>query len=72
MPSSRLKASVFRAAKASPVCGIWIVRAGRKFINWDMLERKGFRGPGHLVSFADWMPGTARAPVSLSHHSYED
>ena len=23
--------------------------------------------PGHLVSGADWMPGTARAPVSLSH-----
>ena len=34
-------------------------------------ERKGFRGPGHLVSSADWMPGTARTPVSLSLHSYE-
>ena len=22
-------------------------------------ERKGFRGPGHLVSEADWKPGTA-------------
>ena len=28
--------------------------------------------PSHLVSEADWMPGTAGAPVSLSHYSYED
>jgi len=26
-----------------------------------VLERKGFRGPGHLVSGADWMLGTTRA-----------
>jgi len=30
-------------------------------------ERRGFRGPGHLVSGADWIPGTASTPVSLSH-----
>jgi len=34
-------------------------------------ERRGFKGPGHLVSGADWMPGTARTPVSLSHWSDE-
>ena len=34
----------------------------------DLLsEGKGFKGPGHLVSRADWIPGTARAPVNLSH-----
>jgi len=36
-----------------------------------MLERRGFRGPGHLVSGADWIPGTASTPVSLSHRSDE-
>jgi len=34
-------------------------------------ERRGFRGPGHLVSGADWIPGTASTPVSLSHQSDE-
>jgi len=34
-----------------------------------VVRKKGFRGPGHLVSGVDWMPGTARAPVSLSHYS---
>jgi hypothetical protein len=34
-------------------------------------ERKGFRGPRDLVSGADWLPGTARTLVSLSHHSDE-
>ena len=38
----------------------------------DVSERRRFRGPRHLVSGADWMPGTARAPVSLSHHNYEN
>ena len=34
-------------------------------------ERRGFRGPGHLVSGADWIPGTVSTPVSLSHQSDE-
>jgi hypothetical protein len=34
-----------------------------------MSERKGFKGPGHLVSGAKWIPGTARATVNLSHCS---
>ena len=34
-------------------------------------ERGRIRGPGYLVSGADWMPGTARAPVSLSLYNYE-
>ena len=25
------------------------------------------KGPGHLVSFDDWMPSIAREPVRLSH-----
>jgi len=37
----------------------------------QLSEGRGSRGPGHLVSSADWMPGTARAPVSLSHHNDE-
>ena len=36
-----------------------------------LLERRRFRGPGHLVSSADWMPSTVRTPVSLSHWSDE-
>jgi len=37
----------------------------------ELSERRGFRGPGHLVSGADWIPGTASTPVSLSHQSDE-
>jgi len=29
------------------------------------------RVSGHLVSSVDWLPGTARAPVSLSHYGDE-
>ena len=35
------------------------------------VRKKGVQGPWHLVSGADWMPGTARAQVSLSHYSDE-
>jgi len=42
-----------------------------RFTGPEVSDIKRFRGPGHLVSFADWMPGTARALVSLSHHSNE-
>jgi len=38
----------------------------------EVLGSKGFRGPKPLVSEADWMPGTARAPVSLSYYNCED
>jgi len=38
-----------------------------KKISHMLSERRGFRGPGHLVSGADWIPGTASTPVSLSH-----
>ena len=38
---------------------------------WLMSERRGFRGPRYLVSGADWIPGTASTPVSLSHQSDE-
>jgi len=34
-------------------------------------EIRGFMGPGHLVSGADWMPGTARAPMGFNHYSDE-
>jgi len=34
-------------------------------------ERREFRSPGHLVSGANWIPGTASTPVSLSHQSDE-
>jgi len=34
-------------------------------------DMRGFRGPGNLVSFADWMLGTAGTPVSLSHYGDE-
>jgi len=37
----------------------------------ELSERRGFRGPGHLVSGADWIPGTASTPVSLSNQSDE-
>jgi len=36
-----------------------------------LVRNKGVRGPGHLFSEADWMPGTASAPVSLGHHADE-
>ena len=32
------------------------------------VRKKGFRGLGNLVCGADWMPGTARAPVNLRHY----
>ena len=34
-------------------------------------RKKGAQGPWYLVSRADWMLGTARALVSLSHYSDE-
>jgi len=37
----------------------------------DLSERKGFRGLGLPVIGADWMPGAARAPVSLSYYNDE-
>jgi len=42
-----------------------------RFVAGNMSERRGFRGPGYLVSGADWIPGTASTPVSLSHQSDE-
>jgi len=36
-----------------------------------MSERKRFRGSGIPVSEADWKPGTARTPVSLSYGAEE-
>ena len=40
---------------------------------WTLVlsDGKGFRGPGLIVSEADLLPGTARAPVSLSHSGDE-
>ena len=42
-----------------------------KVPSFDLSERKGFCDPSHLVSSADWIPGTATAPVSVSHHNDE-
>jgi len=51
----------------------WMFRyvlGGRNLLEL-MSERRGFRGPGHLFSGADWIPSTASTPVSLSYQSDE-
>ena len=44
-----------------------IERAERRGLTGNLSERKRFRGPGLVVSKADWMPGTVWMPVSLRH-----